>query len=617
MSQAKNLAKLAQNINTEGLLGSSAIQGGVGGTFPTITSIAYIGNDTATNTAGNGTVTINGTNFNTGVAVLVGNTQVGEVTRVSATQLTFPAPANAAGSYILYVVNTDGGTALAVPGIQYSGVPAWSTAAGSLGSPNQTTSFSTTVAATGDAPVTYSLVGSLPSGINLNTSTGVISGTTPSVSSSTTYNFTIRATDAQNQDTDRAFNLTVLAVTVSAAPTIGTATATSATSATVTFTAPTDNGNSTITSYTATSTPGNLIGTISQAGSGTITVSGLSPETSYTFTVTATNSVGTSAASAASNQTTTSPLAPTINFLVVAGGGSGGMQGNRAGGGGGAGGLKTSYTAGGGPSGVQLSPITAALGTQYTVTIGGGGASTPAGSPQHGFQGTSSVFSTITTTGGGGGGAITDYGVTSPASRKNGGSGGGANGYENTPGTGLSDEGFGGGTGSTQLSGYAQGTGGGGGGATAVGYNGAGANGSHMYGGGGGPGRVSTITGTSVTYAGGGGGAATNFAGPKTAGIGGPGGGGAGGVSDAGTAYYYGSPGSANTGGGGGGASQYPENGSGWPGRSGTGGSGVVILRYPSSFTIGLSGGLTGTTITDGSSKVTTITAGTGTVSWS
>jgi hypothetical protein len=40
-------------------------------------------------------------------------------------------------------------------------------------------------------------------------------------------------------------------------------------------------------------------------------------------------------------------------------------------------------------------------------------------------------------------------------------------------------------------------------------------------------------------------------------------------------------------------------------------------LRYPSSYTITLSAGLTGTTSTVGANKVTTITAGTGTVSWS
>ena len=59
------------------------------------------------------------------------------------------------------------------------------------------------------------------------------------------------------------------------APTIGTATATSATTATVAFTAPVNGGSTPITSYTATSSPGGVTGTLSQAGSGTITVSGL------------------------------------------------------------------------------------------------------------------------------------------------------------------------------------------------------------------------------------------------------------------------------------------------------------------------------------------------------
>jgi hypothetical protein len=92
---------------------------------------------------------------------------------------------------------------------------------------------------------------------------------------------------------------------VPGAPTIGTATQTGSTTATVAFTAPASNGGSVITSYTATSSPDGITGTLSQAGSGTITVTGLSPSTSYTFTVTATNAIGTSAASAASNSITT------------------------------------------------------------------------------------------------------------------------------------------------------------------------------------------------------------------------------------------------------------------------------------------------------------------------
>lgn len=95
------------------------------------------------------------------------------------------------------------------------------------------------------------------------------------------------------------------------APTIGSATATGVTTATVSFTAPSYGGTSTITSYTATSSPGGITSTLNQAGSGTITVSGLTGNTSYTFTVTATNSNGTSIPSAASNSITTqNPVPP-------------------------------------------------------------------------------------------------------------------------------------------------------------------------------------------------------------------------------------------------------------------------------------------------------------------
>ena len=87
------------------------------------------------------------------------------------------------------------------------------------------------------------------------------------------------------------------------APTIGTAVAGIA-QATVSFTAPSSDGGSAITSYVATSSPGAITGTLSQAGSGSITVSGLTSVIAYTFTVTATNDIGTSLASAASNSIT-------------------------------------------------------------------------------------------------------------------------------------------------------------------------------------------------------------------------------------------------------------------------------------------------------------------------
>ena len=176
---------------------------------PKITSITYPGDDTAADTAGGQTITLTGSGFAAGATIIINGSAVGVVTVVSSTTITFVSPANSAGSYVIYVVNTDGSTAIAIPGIQYSGTPTWTTAAGSLGSVYETTAISNTVVATGDAPVTYSLQsGTLPATSTL-ASNGLISGTAIATASPTTYTFTIRATDAQQQDTDRSFSLTI------------------------------------------------------------------------------------------------------------------------------------------------------------------------------------------------------------------------------------------------------------------------------------------------------------------------------------------------------------------------------------------------------------------------
>ncbi len=110
----------------------------------------------------------------------------------------------------------------------------------------------------------------------------------------------------------------------------------------------------------------------------------------------------------------------------------------------------------------------------------------------------------------------------------------------------------------------------------------------------GGAGTANTITGSSVTRAGGGGSAHTG----SYAGSAGGGTGNSGGTGGAAT---------ANTGSGGGGGRQA---------EGGPGGSGLVVLQYPSARTITIGAGLTGTTATVGANKVTTFTAGTGTVSF-
>lgn len=191
---------------------------------PKISQIVYPGDDTAADIAGGQTITLTGSNFFAGATVSIDGTLVSVVSVVNSTTITFISPAKATGSYNLYVVNSDGGTAISIPGIQYSGTPSWSTAAGSLGSYIETFAVNNTVTAASDSSVTYSLVsGTLPPGSSLNANTGQISGTSVATAISTTYTFTIKATDAENQDTNRSFSLTINPDVVTwSSPTAGT-----------------------------------------------------------------------------------------------------------------------------------------------------------------------------------------------------------------------------------------------------------------------------------------------------------------------------------------------------------------------------------------------------------
>ena len=300
------------------------------------------------------------------------------------------------------------------------------------------------------------------------------------------------------------------------------------------------------------------------------------------------------------------PTVPT-SYLVIAGGG--GSSGGYQAGGGGAGGYRNSYaseTSGGGGS--TETPLSVAVGTNYIVTVGAGGAGGPSiggnqGSSNKGGNGSDSVFGTITSVGGGGSAAY--WHNPAPNNIGNsGGSGGGAGPFTGsavltTRAAGTANQGYHGGG----CNGYADPyMGGGGGGAGAAGDD-AGAAGVI---GNGGVGLSSSITGTATFRGGGGGG--SGWSSSYNPGAGGNGGGGDGGQMWAGGTYTPPDAGTVNTGGGGGGEPQQNTVGS-------TGGSGIVILRYPNTYTLtNPDSGLTMSTATDGSDKVTTLTAGTGNI---
>ena len=179
-------------------------------TKPTISSISpsVITND-ATN------VVITGANFQSVPFVDAINSSTGaivtanSVTFTSATSITanFTLPVD--GTYFLRIENNDGlavrsGSAI----LTVSDLPTWTTGAGSLGTVSAGDSISFTVAAT-NATTFAVQSGALPGGASLNTSTGAITGTESGSTQTTTYSFTIRATDAEGQTADRAFSILI------------------------------------------------------------------------------------------------------------------------------------------------------------------------------------------------------------------------------------------------------------------------------------------------------------------------------------------------------------------------------------------------------------------------
>tara|TARA_R110000764_G_scaffold120177_2_gene207967 strand:+ start:234 stop:1250 length:1017 start_codon:yes stop_codon:yes gene_type:complete len=206
-------AKL-QNSNIT-INGSAVSLGGsvtIGETKPTVTGVTP---SAITNNATD--IVITGTNFvitptvefhSTTGAVYYPNT----VTRNSATQLTVNATLAVDGTYFVRVENPDGNAGRSSTALlTVSDAPTWTTASGSLGSVAQGAAFSTTVVASSDSAITYSVQsGALPTGITLNTSTGVISGTeSGSQTAETVFTFTLRATDVELQTVDRVFTITL------------------------------------------------------------------------------------------------------------------------------------------------------------------------------------------------------------------------------------------------------------------------------------------------------------------------------------------------------------------------------------------------------------------------
>ena len=177
-------------------------------------------------------ITLVGQNFVSGAnvhfvsSVNGSSTAAGSVAFVNSGIMTAVTPllTTAGEPYGVKVTNPDGGQTLLEAALDAGSSPTWTTSAGSIGSGIQKNTTLSGIAVTATDPdgqaITYSELTSVLTsnadtpattmGLTLNSSTGAITGTAPNVSSDTTYNFTIRASDGINT-TDRNFSLGIQA----------------------------------------------------------------------------------------------------------------------------------------------------------------------------------------------------------------------------------------------------------------------------------------------------------------------------------------------------------------------------------------------------------------------
>ena len=188
-------------------------------TGASITSVTYPTNASGTAetaVAPGDTITLIGSGFLSGftLELVSGGTTVTltPTTYTSVTSISGTVPAGTAnGTYDVKYTGSSGAVAVLTSAVDVDTDPSFNVASGSLATVTSGDTVNISTGATDTAgTVTFAVsAGSLPSGLSLNTSTGAITGTAPTVSTVTTSTFTLRATDDENQQSTRQYSITV------------------------------------------------------------------------------------------------------------------------------------------------------------------------------------------------------------------------------------------------------------------------------------------------------------------------------------------------------------------------------------------------------------------------
>jgi hypothetical protein len=276
--------------------GTSATSAGDQFTYvpaPTVTAIG----PTAGPTAGGTTVTITGTGFAGATSVTFGATPATGFTVISNSAITATAPAGSAGTVDVRVTTVGGASATSAAD-QFTYVAQPSITGLSPASAPDAGGATVVIAGTALATVTDVRFGATAAtSFSVNSNTQITAIAPAGVGDVDVQVTGIGGTSNNTAADDFAY------LSVPDAPTIASA-APGDGVAYLSVTPPANDGNSPITTYTATASPGGEFGTAAGPGPATITVSNLTNGQAYTFTLTATNDQGTSVVSASSGSVT-------------------------------------------------------------------------------------------------------------------------------------------------------------------------------------------------------------------------------------------------------------------------------------------------------------------------
>ena len=262
----------------------------------------------------------------------------------SGTSITYtPTPGYSGSDSFTYTANNASGTSSPATVTITVSAPSIVVSPGALSNGSVGTAYSQTITATGgSAPYTYAITaGSLPAGLSLNTSSGMISGT-PSASG--TFNLTVTATDANSASGFQAYSLVINGL----APVAGAVSATVAANSSANSI--TLNITGTATSVAVASTASNGIATASGTSITYTPTAGFSGPDSFTYT--ATNASGTS--SPATVTITVSTPSITLNPGTLGNGSVGTAYGQTITASGGSAPYSYAITAGALPEGLSL-----------------------------------------------------------------------------------------------------------------------------------------------------------------------------------------------------------------------------------------------------------------------